>query len=54
LEKPIRVRNVDGTNNSGGAIIHQIEVNVYYKGHMERMRMDICNLGKMKIILGIP
>ena len=22
LERPIKVRNVDGTNNSGGAIIH--------------------------------
>ena len=33
LERPIMVRNVDGTNNSGGAITHQIEANVYYKGH---------------------
>ena len=32
LKRPIMVRNVDGTNNSRGAIIHQIEVNVYYKG----------------------
>ena len=27
LERPVVVRNVDGTNNSGEAIIHQ----VYYK-----------------------
>ena len=53
LEKPIMVRNVDGTNNSGGAIIHQIEVSVYYKGHVERMRMDVCDLGKMEVILGM-
>ena len=33
LERPIIVRNIDGTNNSGGAITHQIEANVYYKGH---------------------
>ena len=45
------VRNVDGTNNSGRAIIYQVEVNVYYKGHMERMRMDMCNLGKTEVIL---
>ena len=54
LERPIMVRNVDGTNNSGGAITHQVEANVYYKGHIERMRMDVCNLGKMEVILGIP
>ena len=48
------VRNVNGTNNSGGTITHQIEVNIYYKGHVERMRIDVCNLGKTKIILGVP
>jgi len=53
LERLIMVRNVNGTNNSGEAIIHQVEVNVYYKGHVERMRMDVCNLGKTKIILGM-
>jgi len=54
LERSITVRNVNGTNNSGGAITHQVEVNVYYKGHVEKMRMDICDLGKTKIILGMP
>ena len=53
LERPIIVRNVNGTNNSGGAIIHQIKVNIYYKGHVERIRMDVCDLGKTEIILGI-
>ena len=41
LERPIMVRNVNGTNNSREAITHQVEVNVYYKGHVERMRMDV-------------
>ena len=54
LERPIMVRNVDRTNNSVGAIIHQVEANVYYKGHVERMRMDMCNLGKTDVILGMP
>jgi len=54
LERPIAVRNVDGTNNSGGAITHQIEVNIYYKNYIKRMRMDICDLGKTEIILGMP
>jgi len=54
LKRPIIVRNMDGTNNSGGAITHQVEANVYYKGHIERMRMDICDLGKTEVILGMP
>jgi len=54
LERPIKVRNIDGTNNSGGAITYQVEVNVYYKGHVERIRMYVCDLGKMEVILGMP
>jgi len=54
LERPIMVRNVDGTNNSVGAITHQVEANVYYKGHVERMRMDMCDLEKTDVILGMP
>ena len=53
LERPVTVRNVDGTNNSGRTITHQIEVNMYYKSHVERMRIDVCNLGRTDIILGI-
>ena len=54
LERLIAIRNVDGTNNSGGAITHQVKYNVFYKGHIERMRMDVCDLGKTKVILGMP
>jgi len=46
LERPIAVKNVDGMNNSRGAITYQVEVNMYYKGHIKRMRMDVCDLGK--------
>jgi len=48
------VRNVNGTNNSGGVITYQVEVNVYYKDQVERMRINVCNLGKTEIILGMP
>ena len=41
LERPVAVRNIDGTNNSRGAITHQVEVNVYYKSYVERMRIDV-------------
>jgi len=53
LKRPLVVRNIDGTNNSGGAITHQVECNVFYKGHMERIRMDVCDLGKTEVILGM-
>ena len=26
---------------------------MFFKGHVERVRIDICNLGKMEVILGI-
>ena len=54
LKKPLLVRNVDGTTNAGGAITHQVECNMFFKGHMERARMDVCNLGKTEVILGMP
>jgi len=54
LEKPILVRNVDGTGNSGDAILHEVEVNLYFKGHVERVRMDVCDLEKTEVILGMP
>ena len=54
LERLVRVKNVDGTYNSGGAITYEVEVNVYYKSHVERMRMDVCNLGRTEVILGMP
>jgi len=54
LERPVRVKNVDGTYNSEGAITHEVEVNMYYKSYVERMRMNVCNLGKTEVILGMP
>ena len=54
LERLVQVRNVNGTNNSTGAITHQVEVNMYYKGYVERMRIDVCDLGKTDVILGMP
>ena len=53
LKKPLLVRNVDGTVNVGGAIMHQVECNMFFKGHVERARIDVCNLGKTEVILGM-
>jgi len=30
-----------------------MKVNVYYKDHVERIMMDVCDLGKTEVILGI-
>ena len=54
LKKPLVARNVDGMINVGGAIMHQVECNMFFKGHMERARMDMCNLEKTELILGMP
>jgi len=54
LERPVRVKNIDGTYNSRGTITYQIEVNVYYKSRVKRMRINVCDLGRTKVILEIP
>ena len=54
LERPIAIKNVNSTNNSRGAITHQVECNVFYKGYMERIRMDVYDLRKTEVILGMP
>ena len=54
LEKPLIVTNVDGSNNSGGRITHEIECNIYYRGHQERMRFNVYNLERTDVILGMP
>jgi len=48
LKRPLKVKNVDGTENSGKNIIYQVEVNIFYKNHVERMRINVCNLEKQK------
>ena len=34
--------------------MHQVECNMFFKGHVERARMDVYNLGKTEVILGMP
>ena len=41
LERPMHVRNVDGSLNKEGSIEHTVEVNIYYQGHRERMEIDV-------------
>ena len=51
LDQPLQVRNVNGTGNSGDAITHEVEVNMFYREYVERVRMDVCELGKTNVIL---
>ena len=54
MKRPLLVKNMNGSENIGGTITHQVECNMFFKGHVERVRMDVCNLGKMEVILGMP
>jgi len=49
----LMMKNMDRTINIGEAITHQVEHNMFFKGHIERVRMDICNLEKTEVILGM-
>jgi len=54
LEMPMQVRNVDESFNKEGPIENTVEVNVYYKGHVERMEIDVIGGQKWSVILGMP
>ena len=41
LERPMNVRNVDGSFNKERPIENTVEVNIYYQGHRERTEIDV-------------
>ena len=41
LERPMNMRNVDGSLNKEGPIEHTVEVNIYYQKHRERTEIDV-------------
>ena len=41
LEIPVYVRNVDGMLNYVGPIVDTVEVEIFFKGHKERMSIDV-------------
>jgi len=53
LEKLMQVRNVDESFNKEGPIENTVEVNIYYKGHVERTKIDMIGGQKWKVILGM-
>ena len=54
LERPMQVRNVDRLFNKEGLIENTVEVNIYYKGHVERTEIDVIGGQKWLVILGMP
>ncbi len=46
MKRLIYVRNMDGTFNKEGPIENTVEVNIYYQGHRERMKIDV--IGRQK------
>ena len=53
LDQAIPVKNVDGTLNSRGSVMHKVAMNIHYKRHKECVLMDVCNIGKADVILGM-
>ena len=53
LERPMQVRNVDGSFNRERLIENTVEVNVYYKEHVERTEIDVIGGQKWGVILGM-
>ena len=54
LERPVYVRNVDGTLNYVGLIVNMVEVEIFFKGHKERTSIDVIGGQRWSVILGMP
>jgi len=54
LDRPMYVRNMDGSLNKEEPIEYTVEVNIYYQGHRERMEIDVIRGQKWMVILGMP
>ena len=54
LDRPMNVRNVDGSLNKEGPIEHKVEVNIYYQDHKKRTEIDVIGGQKWTVILEMP
>jgi len=53
LERPIYIRNINGTFNHEGSIEHTVEIELFYKGHKKRIEIDVIEGKKWSVILGM-
>ena len=51
IERPIYVRNMNGSFNKKGSIEYIVEVNIYYQGHRERIVINVIDSQKWSMIL---
>ena len=54
LERPVYVRNMDGTLNYVGPIVDTVEMEIFFKGHKEKTSIDVMGEQKWSVILGMP
>ena len=54
LERPVYMKNMDRTLNYVGPIVDTVEVEIFFKGHKERMSIDVIGEQKWSVILGMP
>jgi len=54
LERPVYVRNINGMLNYVGPIVDTVEVEIFFKGHKERISIDVIGEKKWSVILGMP
>ena len=50
LERPMNIRNVDGSLNKEEPIENMVEVNIYYKRHRERTEIDVIRGQKWTVV----
>ena len=53
LERPVYVRNMDGTLNYVGPIVDIVEVEIFFKEYKKRTLIDIIGGQKWSVILGM-
>jgi len=53
LKRPIYIRNVDSILNYERLIEYTVEVELFYRGHKKRIKIDIIRDQKYSVILGI-
>jgi len=54
LEKLMLVRNINEKANVRGVMTYKVEVNMFFKNYIERIKIDVYNLGKIEVISGMP
>jgi len=54
IKSAVNDLDMDGTLNYAGPIVDTVEVEIFFKGHKERMLIDVIGGQKWSVILGMP